>query len=287
MAIRLQTTDPRERQTSWPFTTPSVQRPDAARKGAVEATSQAATAAVSGARVADFQQQLRKQLSDPATRSALRAQQRSAVLQLYGELVRSWHLAADKSDRFLDLLAEQQLRAMDRSLAPGDAASVGAAGQSGVAAHDAQSDGKSDELNALLTDPQREQLSRQQATMRERLTVSSLSDELALAQMPMTDSQQQQLIQIMYDERTAIPAPDVENSFANSDDARGALVDWESALEQRVQDRAATVLTSAQQARYEQFMSRQRAARGAFATFEVAQSSENVGAAAIPGTPTP
>jgi hypothetical protein len=91
-----------------------------------------------------------------------------------------------------------------------------------------------------LTEQQREQLSRQQATLSERLTVGALSDELSLAQMPMTDSQQQQLIHIMYDERTAVPAPDTQS---NSPDVQRALEDWQSALEQRVQDRAASVLT--------------------------------------------
>jgi hypothetical protein len=191
---------------------------------------------------------------------------------MYGELLRSWHLAPDKSDRVLDLLAEQQLQEMDRSLAP-----------SGGATGDTRARDDGDELNAVLSEHQREQLSRQQTTLSERLTVNALSDELSLAQMPLTDSQQQQLTQIMYDERTAIPAPDDQS---NSPDARHALEDWQAALEQRVQDRAATVLTSAQQARYEQFMTRQRDARNAFASFEVSQGDAGTSAVSTP-SPSP
>jgi hypothetical protein len=223
--------------------------------------------AAPGSRDRDFQQQLRTQRADPALRSAFRAQQRAAVLQLYGDLLRSWHLPADKSDRLLDLLAEQQLQEMDRSLAQATGSAPG------VPASD-----NSDEINALLTEQQRAQLTKQQASLSERLTVSALSDELSLAQMPLTDTQRDQLTQIMYDERTAISAPDVQGSAASSPDAQRALADWESALEQRVQDRAATVLTDAQQSRYEQFMTRQREARNAFASFDVARGDSAAGA---------
>jgi hypothetical protein len=171
---------------------------------------------------------------------------------------------------------------MDRSLAASDTAGQDTPTQVTVGAHDADS-----ELNALLTEGQRTQLSQQQATMSERATVSSLADELSLAQMPMTDSQQQQLIQIMYDERTAIPAPNVDNASANSPNAQRPLEDWQSALDQRVQDRAATVLTSDQQTRFEQFLQRQRDARNAFASFEVAQSVDNAGGVAPPSAPVP
>ena len=260
-----------ERGTSWPMSVPADLRTIAARTVASQAavTSSAGAAATAGTRAPDLEQQLRRQLSDPAMRNALRGQQRSAVLQMYGDLLRSWHLPADKSDRVLEFLAEQQLVEMDRSLAQ----STGSA--PGVPTSD-----NSDELKAVLTDQQRAQLTKQQASLSERLTVSALSDELSLAQMPLTDSQRDQLTQIMYDERTAIPAPDVQGSAASSPDAQRALADWESALEQRVQQRAATVLTDAQQSRYEQFMTRQREARNAFATFDVSQSGDNAGGGA-------
>ena len=273
IASRPQATVLGERATSWPMSVPADLRAIAVRtvasQGAV--TSSAGGAATAGTRAPDLEQQLRRQLSDPAMRNALRGQQRGAVLQMYGDLLRSWHLPADKSDRVLDFLAEQQLVELDRSLAQ----STGSA--PGVPASD-----NSDELKAVLTDQQRAQLTKQQASLSERLTVSALSDELSLAQIPLTDNQRDQLTQIMYDERTAIPAPDVQGSAAGSPDAQRALADWESALDQRVQERAATVLTDAQQSRYEQFMTRQREARNAFASFEVAQSGDNAGTGAPP-----
>ena len=204
IVARLPTAPPGYRSTPWPVGVPSILHAAAAHTGAAQATLTPDSKAPSGSRdrAADFPlQQLRKQLSDPATRNALRGQQRSAVLQMYGDLLRSWHLPADKSDRVLDFLAEQQLVEMDRSLAQ----STGSA--PGVPASD-----NSDELKAVLTDQQRAQLTKQQASLSERLTVSALSDELSLAQMPLTDSQRDQLTQIMYDERTASPAPDVHCS---------------------------------------------------------------------------
>jgi hypothetical protein len=260
----------------------------AARMGSAgSATSNGAAltapGAAPGSRDRDFQQQLRKQLADPALRSAFRAQQRAAVLQLYGDLLRSWHLPADKSDRLLDLLAEQQLQEMEQSfktLEPGSAAVA-------RASDDAATSASKDEINALLTDQQRKELQYQQDSLNERLTVGSLADELSLAQMPLTDSQREQLTHAMVDERNAVSRPDVSNMPANSPDAQGALEDWQSALDQRVQDRAATILTSAQQSRYEQFMTRQREASSAFASFEVAQSGDNAGGATPPTATSP
>jgi hypothetical protein len=276
---RLPTALPGYRSTPWAVGVPSILRAGATHTGAAQVASSQSSKTVPGSqdRAVDFPlQQLRKQLSDAAARSALRGQQRSAVLQMYGGLLRSWHLPADKSDRVLDLLAEQQLVEMDRSLAQSTRSAPG------VPASD-----NSDELNAVLTDQQRAQLTKQQASLSERLTVSALSDELSLAQMPLTDSQRDQLTQIMYDERTAIPAPDVQGSAASSPDAQRALADWESALDQRVQERAATFLTDAQQSRYEQFMTRQRDARNVFASFEVAQSGDNAGGGAPPSATVP
>jgi hypothetical protein len=284
---RLPTTLFGERQMLRQFAISAIQPPDVVRNGGPPTVVATATAATSAKGTPDFQKQLRKQLADPTTRSAIRAQQRSMAMQMYGDLLRSWHLSAVTSDRVLDLLAEQQLREIDRALAASDAANQGPETQPGGARRGAQSDATGDDLSALLTETQRTQLSQQQATLGERATVSSLADELSLAQMPMTDSQQQQLIQVMYDERTAVPAPNVDNTSVNSPDTKRALDDWQSALDQRVHDRAATILTSDQQTRFEQFMTRQREARSAFASFEVAQSGDNAGGAAPPSATAP
>ncbi len=197
--------------------------------------------------------------------------------------MRSWHLPADKSDRLLDLLAEQQLQEMEQSLKTSEPGSAAVA----RASDDAAMSASKDEINALLTDQQRKELQYQQDSLNERLTVGSLADELSLAQMPLTDSQREQLTHAMVDERNAVSRPDVSNMPANSPDAQGAVEDWQSALDQRVQDRAATILTSAQQTRYEQFMTRQREARSAFASFEVAQSGDNAGGATPPTATSP
>lgn len=261
-----------QQQAGWWLGAALTARIRPAGSGAAQAAVLTTAVPRSAARDSDSRHQLRRQLSDPTLRNVLRGQQRSAALQMYGDLLRSWRLPADKSDRVLDLLAEQQLREMDRSQAASDTVT-----QLGSVPPDVQSDAVSDDLKALLSDAQRAQLSQQQATLSERMTVSALSDELSLAQMPMTDSQQQQLIQIMYDERTANLAPNVDN-VANSSDAQRALEDWQSALDQRVQDRTASILNSDQQTRFEQFMARQREARNAFASFSVAQSSDNANA---------
>jgi hypothetical protein len=282
IVARLPTALPAYRSTPWPVGLASILHAGAAPTSAAQVASSPNSRTASGSQdhAADFPlQQLRKQLSDPATRNALRDQQRGAVLQMYGDLLRSWHLAVDKSDRVLDLLAEQQLEEMEQSLNASDPGSTVAARASTEATRSATAD----DLNAMLTDQQHKELQRQRDSLSERLTVGSLADELSLAQMPLTDAQREQLTQVMVDERKAVPVPDLSSFPANSPYAQRALEDWQSELDQRVQDRAATILTSAQQTRYEQFMTRQREARNAFASFEVAQSGDNGSGATPPG----
>jgi hypothetical protein len=272
-----------QQQARWALRAALAARMGSTGNGATNVAAMTTAGAPSVSRDRAVQQQLRKQLSDPAMRNAFRAQQRGAMLQLYGELLRSWHMSADKSDRVLDLLAEQQLQQMEQAI---DASDPGSA-RSSQPVSDPKAATTNDELDALLSDAQRKQLQRQQDNLSERLTVGSLADELSLAQMPLTDSQRDQLTQAMVDERKAVPVPDVSSLPANSPDAQRELEDWQSALDQRVQDRAAMILTSAQQARYEQFMTRQREARNALATFEVAQGSDNGSGATLLGATPP
>jgi hypothetical protein len=272
-----------QQQAAWMFRTVPAARIRQVGSGPTQVAALTPAGTPSVVRDRDFQQQLRHQLSDPTLRSALRGQMRGAVLPLYGDLLRSWHLPADKSDHVLNLLAEQQLQEMEQSLNTSNPGIAGAAKASTEAAVSANSD----ELNAVLSDQQRKELQRQQDSLSERLTVGSLADELSLAQMPLTDGQREQLTQLLVDERKAVPVPDVSTFPPNSPDAQRMLGDWQSALDQRVQDRAATVLTGDQQTRFEQFLQRQREARSAFATFDVAQSTDNAGGRAPPSARVP
>ena len=272
-----------QQQAAWAFRAALAARIGSAGNGATKMAALATAGTPSESRDRDFQRQLRKQLADPALRSVFRSQQRSAVLQMYGDLLRSWHLPADKSDRVLDLLAEQQLQEMEQSLNASDPSSTGA----GKASTDAAVAASADELDAVLTDQQRKELQRQQDSLSERVNVGSFADELSLAQMPLTGGQREQLTQVMVDERKAVPVPDVSAFAANSPEAQRAMEEWQSALDQRVQDRAATVLTNDQQTRFEQFMTRQREARNAFASFNVAQSGDNAGGGVPPSATVP
>jgi hypothetical protein len=272
-----------QQQAAWALRAALAARVGSAGNSATKVAALATAGTPSESRDRDFQQQLRRQLRDPTLRSALRGQQRSGVLQMYGDLLRSWHLSADKSDRVLDLLAEQQLQEMEQLLNASDPGLTGAT----KASTEATVSANNDELNAVLSDQQSKELQRQRDSLSERLTVGSLADELSLAQMPLTDGQREQLTQVMVDERKAVPAPDVSSFPANSPDAERMLEDWQSALDQRVQDRAATVLTNDQQRRFEQFLSRQREARNAFAAFGAPQGGGNAAGGAPPTATVP
>lgn len=61
-------------------------------------------------------QRQRQMLEDPEYRAALRAQHRASMRQIYPDVATAMKLTADQVERLYDLLADQQLRAMQNSV---------------------------------------------------------------------------------------------------------------------------------------------------------------------------
>jgi hypothetical protein len=200
-----------------------------------------------------------KKLGDPATRDALREQMKGPTLQLYGELLKRWQLWGPAAEPVLEALADHQSRQLADALASGSAAGYQTPGANAA---------DNDAVRAALNAKQLEELRAYDGSLVDRQTIAPLLSELELAQAPLSKDTAEQLIQIIHDERVAVPQPTPAPGAAA--EALGAftqaLDQWQTDLDQRIRDRAEFILSSAALAGLEAFQNAQRAAASVFAS---------------------
>lgn len=211
--------------------------------------------------------ELSKKLADPAAREALRSQQKGAVLQLYGELLKRWHLNGASAGSVLDALADHELQQLVSVLAPG------AAGTDAIGGNAADNDA----VRATLDAKQLQELRAYDETLPDRMAIQPLLSELELAQTPLSADNAEQLINAAHDERVAIPQPQPPDSQATSAYLQ-SLKDWQVNLDQRIRDRADAFLPADVVNRLESLQSGRRTASSVFASVQpIAAPSTNAG----------
>lgn len=195
---------------------------------------------------------LAKKLSSPEARDALRLQMKGPTLQLYGELLRRWHLSGPAADSALDALADYQSHFLIDALNPGGRAAIVVR----VADNDA--------VRAALTAKQLDDLRDYDESSQDRQSVAPLLSELELAQTPLSKDTAEQLIGMMHDERVAVPPP-IAQPGAQAPTVQ-AMDQWQSDLDQRIRDRAEFILPSAAYQKLEAFQNAQRTAASVFSS---------------------
>jgi hypothetical protein len=198
---------------------------------------------------------LAKRLADPAARDALREQMKGPALQLYGELLKRWHLSGAAAGPVLDALADYQSRQLVVALAPGSAAGYQTS-ETNVADNDA--------VRAALTAKQLDDLRNYDESLQDRQTIAPLLSELEIAQTPLSKDTAEQLVGMMHDERVAVPSP-IARPGAQAPTVQ-AMGQWQSDLNQRILDRAEFILPSAALTRLQAIQNAQRAAASVFAS---------------------
>ncbi len=191
--------------------------------------------------------------SDPSAREALRQQQRGAAIQFYGELMKRWHLSKVAAEPALAALADHQLHQL-----MGVMSTRGRGEADGAQARANAADG--DAVRAALSPQQLEELRAYDDTLPERLGIAPLLHELDVLGNPLSAEQADQLVSIMHEERLSVPPP---AAVAESQDLGAyaqAVSDWQAALDQRIRDRAASLLPPDSLSRLETFQSTQRTA---------------------------
>jgi hypothetical protein len=211
---------------------------------------------------------LAKMMDDPEMKKAMRQQGEIMVNTMYGPLFKQLGLSADETTQLKALLAEQQNLAMARA---GDMFNPGqdkAAQADAMKAMTAQQSAIQDQVKALLGDTRYAEFQDYSGSIGQRMVLNQFSQQMASGQAPLTDTQNQQLLQIMADESKNAPNPlgsGNPNAVADptalqammTEDGINQLLQQMEAVNQRVLDRAGTVLTADQLQAFADFQAAQ------------------------------
>lgn len=186
-----------------------------------------------------------KLVKDPTMRKMLEEQQAATLREFYGPFVQEANLTPDETEKFYQLLDDRQMALADSTSAVMSGGTVDM--KSATAAMNA-----TDEAISELLGPERYPRYRAfEKTLAQRVQVRRLGQELATLGMPLNDSQAEALIQIMSEEQAKLPrlAPggadprQVMNMNPDQVDQYSQQLD---AMNQRVYERAKSVLTAPQ-----------------------------------------
>ncbi len=162
---------------------------------------------------------------------------KNSVNMMYGDLLKEMKLEPQEREQLNKILVEDQL-AMMRST--GD---KGTKDPKQVAAEYAERQKVTDaKIKQLLGDDRMAEYKKYQGQMGERMTVKQFEGQLAMTQTPLANEQKTQLIQIMSEEREKYTA---ENS-GKTPGAKMDVMAYQEAINQRVSNRAGTVLSPEQ-----------------------------------------
>ena len=143
-----------------------------------------------------FARQQRALLKDPEYREAMRSQQRIGLSNAYPDLARELGISADKADKLLDLLVDQQLQSMgDMSFGNNDPATMEAMSRRAQERYQ----NSQAQINNLLGSDGMQRWQEYQSNGGTRWRVQQLSSALDAAGSPLRDDQRQPLHQILAD----------------------------------------------------------------------------------------
>jgi hypothetical protein len=205
-----------------------------------------------------------KMMKDPAMREMMREQQKAVINMMYGGLYKELNLSPEEKDRLKELLTDAQLGNMDaaQGLLGGtaDAATKAAATK---AVEDAKKQADAG-IKALLGEGRFAQYEEYQKSVGERMQIDQFKSQIAADGPPLRDEQSAQLLQIMKEEKLALPPviPTDQNQIPDQDSFTAEKVEgqlkWMEQYNARVTDRARAVLTPEQFASYQKFQEQQQ-----------------------------
>ncbi|HEY4368484.1 MAG TPA: hypothetical protein VGN07_14705 [Steroidobacteraceae bacterium] len=228
----------------------------------------------------------RKLLEDPEYREAMRAQQKIMLLERYPDLGASLHLQPDQQERLIDLLADQQMRAMTNAppvRTDGQPPDENSMREWNAQMQKQQRDNQA-ELAALLGDDGLQQWSEYQSTLGARMQVRQLRTVMEAGGEPLRDDQVQSLVTAIAneDQRRNAERVNIQSAaLAQPADSTDRTAVFEQMLQRteqrnkRLHDAVAPYLSSQQLANFDASQSRQLQMQRANLTMIRAQSAAN------------
>ena len=202
-----------------------------------------------------------KMFRDPEMKKMMRTQQGMGIRMMYGDLAKELGLSSAEADRVIELLADRQMDASEKAMASVDGAEKDPAKleQAGKDAQKVVSEYE-EKLKAALGPEKKAKLDEFERTLGDRMALQQYQGSFAAAGQPLDDTQRAGLLQIMKEERMKTPAgpldpgsKDVAASMKamQSSEALEKSLAMQRQLQQRVFDRAHTVLTPDQMNAFE------------------------------------
>jgi cell division protein FtsB len=181
---------------------------------------------------------------DPQMRKMMAAQQAGAIRGLYSDFLKQAHLTPDQSDKFFQLLEDRQSALMDQSanMMSGSGIDMNAATAATNTADAAIKDLLGPDLYSQYQDYEK--------TLAPRAELQQFNQQLTGEGMPLQDYQNSALIQIMSQESAAMPnfnsSGGARQLASMSDGDISQLSQQIDATNQRIYNRAMSVLTAPQ-----------------------------------------
>lgn len=210
---------------------------------------------------------LAKMMEDPETRKMIREQQRLMLDQLYGPLTKQMGLSPEESEQFKNLLADNLVKSTEQATAllGGESSTNRAEKMARLAA---EQKGFDEQVRTFLGETRYAQYQDYQQTVGERSQLNQFRQQFAVGENALTDQQTEQLLAFMKEEKQAVNATGgfgssgVSQDTANlqalmSGDGVDQIFKSQETVNQRVYERARTVLAENQLTAFGKFQASQ------------------------------
>jgi hypothetical protein len=206
---------------------------------------------------------LGRMMKDPNMRDMMREQQKAVINMMYGGLFKDLNLTPEQKEKFKALLTDSQMRTIE------SAQGVFGGGEQNVAVADLSkqmADAKKQtdaDIKGLLGDERFAVYEDYQKSIGERMQLDQFKNQVAAESMPLREDQTAQLMQIMKEEKAAVPPaiPTDQTQLPNKDLFTAENLDkqtqWMEDYNRRVLARAESVLSPDQFKQYQSFQEQQ------------------------------
>lgn len=214
----------------------------------------------------EFGKLLSKMMEDPQTKKFIREQQRMVMDQLYAPLIKQLDLKPDDANKFKELLADTAMRGAERATSLfGSGSETNRADAMTALSDEVKSDDA--KVKELLGETGYAQYKDYQMTVGERMQLNLFRQQLGGGEAALTDPQTEQLLVMMKEEKEnslaagqAVFTPSQDPATIQAmltDDQTDRFIQTQEGVNDRVYERAKTVLSPKQLEAFSRFQTNQ------------------------------
>jgi hypothetical protein len=207
-----------------------------------------------------------KMMKDPAMREMMRGQQKAAINMMYSGLFKELNLTPAEKEKLTGILTDAQMKNVEHAQGMFGEQKPGAAEEAQQLFEDSKKQTDA-EVKAVLGDDRFAQYDDYQKNIGDRMQLDQLKTQLEAKNLPLQDQQMAQLLQVMNEEKTAVPPAIPADASQSPKDLKALMtpenldrqMQWTDDYNRRVLERAAQILTPEQLKQYQEFQDQQSA----------------------------